>query len=342
MNGELRGLLYRRQYRARLQESRAAAYGQFVDMAAVISDAAGELGGSAGPDGAVERRLIRFLKAKEIEGTCSAFRDGHGRLHAILEGAGMEALAEEPDYLERLSDVAGTRLCRIKTGEAGRLILRQAEPLAVSVGIASMKKEGENVSGDRGTYFKTDSGLLCVILSDGMGTGEQAAHESIATVEILEELLKAGTEPGCAMRLLNSAAMLKNGEDWGYATVDLCCIDLFTGQTSFYKYGAAPSYVKTGRAIRRVRCTSLVAGMLAGEGSSPDMIKMRLRPGNVALIASDGVLAEKNDQWLRDILNASDGVETKTLARTALKAAAERFGHTDDMTALAIRVEERQ
>ncbi|MCD8321554.1 MAG: SpoIIE family protein phosphatase [Oscillospiraceae bacterium] len=342
VNGELRGLLYRRQYRARLQESRAAAYGQFVDMAAVIGDAAGELGGAAGPDGAVERRLIRFLKAKEVEGSCSAFRDGHGRLHAVLEGAGIEALAEETDYLERLSDVTGVRLCRVRTGEPGRMILRQAEPLAVSVGIASMKKEGENVSGDRGTYFKTDSGRLCVILSDGMGTGERAAHESIATVEILEELLKAGTEPGCAMRLLNSAAMLKNGEDWGYATVDLCCIDLFTGQTSFYKYGAAPSYVKTGRAIRRVRCTSLVAGMLAGEGSNPDMIKMRLRPGNVALIASDGVLAEKNDQWLRDILNASDGMETKALARTTLKTAAERFGHTDDMTALAIRVEERQ
>ena len=143
------------------------------------------------------------------------------------------------------------------------------------------------------------------------------------------------------MRLLNSAAMLKNGEDWGYATVDLCCIDLFTGQAGFYKYGAAPSYVKTGRAIRRVKGTSLAAGMLAGEGSSPDIVRLRLRPGNVALIASDGVVAENNDQWLRDILARSDGMETKDLARTALRAAAGRFGSADDMTALAIRVEER-
>ena len=42
-----------------------------------------------------------------------------------------------------------------------------------------MKKEGESVSGDRGTYFKTDAGALCVILSDGMGTGEDAAGESV-------------------------------------------------------------------------------------------------------------------------------------------------------------------
>lgn len=35
------------------------------------------------------------------------------------------------------------------------LLLLEAEPLAVSVGIASMRKKGEAVSGDRGTYFKT-------------------------------------------------------------------------------------------------------------------------------------------------------------------------------------------
>ena len=342
VNGELRGVRYRRQYRARLREGRAAAYGQFIDMAEVMEQAAKELSGSAGPDPAAERRLIRYLRARELDGVCSVFRDGRGRLHGVLEGAGIETLGEEPDYLERLSEVIGVRICRVGGKEPGRMVLRQAEPLAVSVGIASMKKEGESVSGDRGTYFKTDSGLLCVILSDGMGTGREAARESVAAVEILEELLKAGMEPGCAMRLLNSASMLKNGEDWGYATVDLCCIDLFTGDTRFYKYGAAPSYIKTGRAIRRVKCTSLAAGMLAGEGSAPDMVRMRLRPGNVALIASDGVLAEKNDQWLRDILSSGDSVETKMLAKTALRAAMLRFGNADDMTALAIRVEERQ
>ncbi len=341
VNGELRGLMYRRQYMARLREGRAAAYGQFIDMAAVLSDAACRLSGAAGPDAAAERRLIRFLKNRGIDGACSAFRDGRGRLHAAVESADVEEIIGEPDYLERLSEAIGVRLCRVDRREKGRLILRQAEPLAVSVGIASMKKEGESVSGDRGTYFKTDGGLLCVILSDGMGTGPEAAGESACAVGILEQLLKAGVEPGCAMRLLNSAAMLRNGEDWGYATVDLCCIDLFTGEASFYKYGAAPSYVKTGRAIRRVKCSSLAAGMLAGEGAAPDMTRMKLRPGHVALIASDGVLAERGDQWLRDILSGSDGTETKDIACQTLRAASARFGNADDMTALAIRVEER-
>ena len=342
VNGELRGRMYRRQYEARLEEGRAAAYGQFLDMAEVMADAARQLSGVAGPDTRAERRMIRYLKSRELEGVCSAFRDGRGRLHATVEGADIEVLAQEPEYLEKLSAALGIRLCRVGLQEKGRIVLRQAEPLAVSVGIACMKKEGEDVSGDRGTYFKTDGGTLCVILSDGMGTGRAAAGESACAVSILEQLLRAGMEPMTAMRLLNSAAMLRNGEDWGYATVDLCCVDLFTGETCFYKYGAAPSYVRTGRTIRRVKCSSLAAGMLAGDDGSPDIVRMKLHPGSVALIASDGVLAEKDDGWLRRILSGADGLETKEIARQTLRAASARFGSMDDMTALALRVEVRQ
>ena len=122
------------------------------------------------------------------------------------------------------------------------MTLLEAEPLAVSVGIAAMKKKGENVSGDRGTYFKTDAGVLCVILSDGMGSGEDAAVESREAVEILERFLRSGVDPATAMKILNSVMLLRHGDEWGYATVDLMCVDLFTGGTCFYKYGAAPSY----------------------------------------------------------------------------------------------------
>ena len=68
------------------------------------------------------------------------------------------------------------------------------------------------------------------------------------------------------MKILNSVMLLRNGDEWGYATVDLMCIDLFTGQTGFYKYGAAPSFIRTGKSVRRVKGISMAAGILAGEG----------------------------------------------------------------------------
>ena len=38
---------------------------------------------------------------------------------------------------------------------------------------------------------------------------------------MLEEFLRSGVSPALAMKLLNSAMLLRDGENWGYATVDL-------------------------------------------------------------------------------------------------------------------------
>ena len=344
VNSELRGLMYRRQFRSRLNENRIAAYGQYKELADIIEGVSKELSCAKGADPLAERRLKRFLRAMDIEADVSVFRDNRGRIRAIIESGHLGPLLRQGNYLEILSGVLGVRLCKPPTDEGitdRRLLVVEAEPLVVSVGIAGMKKKGEPVSGDRGTYFKTDQGILCVILADGMGSGEDAAKESINAVRTLEAFLRAGVDPAVAMKILNSVLLLKNGEEWGYSTIDLMCVDLFTGETCFYKYGAAPSFVKNGKAIRRVRCESLAAGICAGEGSAPDIIRMKLKPGNVALIASDGVMVENNDAWLREMLLNSDGSDTKTLAKDTLRAAVRQFGCEDDMTVLAVRVDER-
>ncbi len=344
INGELRGQMYRRRFRQKLQENRSAAYSQYFDLSEVLADVSEELMNSYGPDVLSRRRLLRFLAAADVEADAAVFRDRSGRLHIVLESARLGQLLRDKNYLDRLSAAVGVRLCRPvsedRCGE-GRIVLLEAEPMCASVGIASMKKKGENVSGDRGTYFKTDQGRLCIILSDGMGSGENAAKESVAAVRILERFLKAGVDPAVAMKMLNSMMLLKNTEEWGFVTVDLMCIDLFTGETCFYKYGAAPSYVRTGRTVRRVRSENLAAGLASGEEGMPDMVKMRLKPGCLALVASDGVIAETNDAWMRELLAQFEGNDAKLLARKALQTAYSRYGAGDDMTVLAVRIEKR-
>ena len=343
VNMELRALIYRRQLKARLQESRTAAYGQYRYLAGVLDAVSEDLCSAAGPDPLSERRLLRYLNARDIDARVSVFRDPGGRLRAAIESARLDVLTKEKNWLDELSRTLGVRLCRpaAMNRDAGRLVVMEAEPLAVSVGVAAMKKEGEPVSGDRGTYFKTEQGVLCVLLSDGMGSGEKAARDSISVVRILERFLRAGVEPATAMKMLNSVMLLRNGETWGYATVDLMCVDLFTGHTGFYKYGAAPSYIRTGKSVRRVKGASMAAGILAGEGETPDVVRMRLRPGGVALIASDGVVTQQDDAWIRELLLAFDGTDTRALARDVLRMAGEKYGCSDDMTVLAVRVEER-
>ena len=344
VNGELRGQMYRRQFRARIAENRSAAYSQYLDIAEVLCEVSDELQNAYGPDHLVKRRLCRYLSGIDLDADVSVFRDRVGRLHIIMESVKLGLLLREPGWLDKLSGVVGVRLCRPLGYDAdaqGRITLMEAEPLSVSVGIASLKKKGESVSGDRGTYFKTEQGVLCIILSDGMGSGEGAARESVAAVRILERFLRAGVDPAVAMKMLNSMMLLKNNESWGFATVDLMCVDLFTGEAAFYKYGAAPSYVRSGKTVKRIRSETLAAGLMAGHHAVPDIVKLRMRPGSVALIASDGVIAETNDAWLRTLLAKTEDSDTKALARETLQTALKQYGCGDDMTVLAMRVESR-
>ena len=124
--------------------------------------------------------------------------------------------------------------------------------------------------------------------------------------------------------------------------MDLMCVDLFSGETCFYKYGAAPSFVKSGKHIKRIKGESLAAGLSTAEGSAPDIVRMRLKPGSLAVVASDGVLAdEEDDAWIRELLGMEQ-TDMKALARSVLREAEERYGASDDMTVLTIRVEERK
>lgn len=340
VNGELRAAAFRRQYRSRLAENRAAAWAQYEDFAEILAGVAREIGSVNGADPLAERRLMRYLRSLDIEADAAVFRDGGGRLRAVIESGALQSLTKDPAYLDKLSAVLGVRLCRPNSPAEGRMVLLEAEPLAVSVGIAAMKKRGESVSGDKGTYFKTDAGVLCVILSDGMGAGSEAAAESDEAVAILERFLRSGVDPAAAMKILNSVLLLKNGDEWGFATVDLMCVDLFSGETCFYKYGAAPSYVRTGKAVKRIAGESLAAGLI-GEGASPDTVRMRLKPGSLALVASDGVVPGPDDGWLRELMRASDEKDVKALAREVLRKASDLYGNGDDMTVLAVRVEAR-
>lgn len=341
VNGELRALSYRRQLKTRLAENRSAAWGQYQDIALVLGNVAEELGSVNGSDPLAERRLMRYMKNIGMDADAAVYRDGGGRLRVVIEGGRLAALTKDADYAEKLSEVVGVKLsAEGNTDGSSRLTLLEAEPLAVSVGIAAMKKRGEKVSGDKGSYFKTDAGVLCVILSDGMGCGDEAAQDSGRVVAILEKFLRSGLDPAVAMKILNSVMLLRDGENWGYATVDLMCVDLFSGETCFYKYGAAPSYVKNGKSIRRIKGESLAPGLSMGEGTAPDIVRMRLKAGSTAIIASDGVIADTDDAWIKELLNR-DFEDMKGLARTTLKAAEKLYGTNDDMTVVTVRVEER-
>jgi stage II sporulation protein E len=341
VNTELKALLQRRQFKNRLKENQSVLYAQYMDMSFVLKNMAEELNITSAREKDTEKRLKLYLRGIDADISGGVFSDKNGRLHIELKGPGVLELKKTDAYLDKLSAVVGKRLCEPDKNKKGMLVLLEAEPLAASVGIASMRRRNEYVNGDNGTYFKTDEGILCVILSDGMGSGIEAAKDSAAAVKILERFLKAGVPAETALRILSSVMLLRGEESIACATVDLMCINLFTGDTQMFKYGASPSYVKKGKSVRRVKGESLAAGLGSPGLYTPDCTKVRLEAGSIAVIASDGVANGQDDAWIVEFIDGFDGIFSKELARGILEKAVEKYGCEDDMTVLSIVVENR-
>ncbi|MDR3277722.1 MAG: SpoIIE family protein phosphatase [Oscillospiraceae bacterium] len=343
VNAELRAFLYRRQLKNRLQNNQNAAFSQYSEVSSILSGISRELGGAMVVEAELETRLKKYLQSLGLQTDIAVFRDRGGRLHAEVSGASLSVLRRDREWLEKLSAVLGVRLCSAEDRAApDRLILLEAEPLAATVGISCLKKNGQEVSGDRGAYFKTDEGVLYVLLSDGMGSGEGAAKYSGDAVRILERFLRSGVAPEASLRMLNGLMLLKNEGDTGFATVDLVCINLFTGKVEMLKYGAAPSYLRSGAHTRRVKGKSLAAGLGAPPLDAPDHVKMELRAGSLALMVSDGVAGGGEDGWLVGMIDAYDGRNPRELSAAIVDLAAKKSGCEDDITAIAIQLETRE
>ncbi|MGI5962659.1 MAG: SpoIIE family protein phosphatase [Lawsonibacter sp.] len=337
VNVELTALCYRRQYNARVRENRAAVCRQYLQLSELLGAAAAELSQELAPDLVGDRRVRQRMAELGLDVRTAVYRDGRGLLRVEVEGADWKELAR-PSRLGDLALTLGVPL-RVEREEKDRLALIQQEPLMAVAGVAARKKGGETVSGDAGTYFKNSDGKLYVLLCDGMGSGPEANRESSLAVRLTEQFLQAGVEARQALTTLSSALALKGEETGGFTTVDLLEVDLFTGEGMLYKMGAAPTYVRKGRSVQRLSGNSLPAGLGENSATAMDQFPLRLNPGDTVLMASDGVCAAGEDDWLRKKLENFDGTSPKDLARDLVTQSPKEA--TDDRTALVIRIEKR-
>ncbi len=220
------------------------------------------------------------------------------------------------------------------------LRLREREPLRAVVGIGMRAKKGEPQSGDAGTYFKTPDGKLCLLISDGMGAGVHASVQSGTLARLLESFLRAGIRPQTALRLVCPAfAIRSDGET--FASVDLLCVDLYTGESEFYKCGAAPSFVwENGGPVKRVVSTALPAGLFAPGSAEAERTRLTLHDGDVVVMVSDGVVsAGTDDSAFLKLIAQRAGAGAGEMASVLLESVSSRC---DDATVLVCKLSARE
>ena len=106
-------------------------------------------------------------------------------------------------------------------------------------------------------------------------------------VDLMEKFMTAGFEADTAIRLMNSAMVLK-GEDDSFSTLDFASIDLYTGDLELTKIGAAASFVRHGCEVYTIPGGTLPAGAADVESQGASHIK--LVNGDFLVMVTDGVL----------------------------------------------------
>ena len=227
----------------------------------------------------------------------------------------------------------GKRGCGADSGEERA---PTGSPEAEEVRIEVTDGEPEEVSGDIVTDFEAD-GRYYMILSDGMGSGKEAALTSGMAASLLERLIRSGAELETALKMLNQ--IIRSTERECSATVDIAEIDLATGEARFVKSGAAPSFVLRDGSIFRLQSKTVPLGIL--RALDAEMIRFDVQPGDTVVMISDGAARSYEEApWLLDLMSTDEGIlsgNERIAAMTVVSEAAMR-GARDDVTCGILRV----
>ncbi len=285
---------------------------------------------------AQEMHLIETLDGRlKLEATLKSRLGGCIAVKSFLSAAGhvlnrrMRAAADAKSFVSK---------------DAASFVFYEDTVFRSVQGISRMKKDEARISGDNFSFLELERGELLLGLSDGMGSGSTACKESEMVLDLVERFLEAGFSVETAIRMMNSAMVMK-GENDLYSTIDLCKINLYNGRAKLYKIGAAATFIKRED---EVECISS-AGLPVGAKTIVDIQSQEVTLGNgdFVIMVTDGVLeylhVPKPEETMQEVIGSIRTNNPGILAKRIMERVMLFTGGVakDDMTVLAACIWEK-
>ncbi|MGE5614954.1 MAG: stage II sporulation protein E [Bacillota bacterium] len=337
-------------WKSRINESRAVISRQYEGISRLISGLADEVNTGIDFLGTFENAIADALRNEGVKaGQIIAYKNMNGKYEISVFHEACKGSMNCTGIIEKaVSDAVGKKMTRVNDGcRAGsdgfcHLKFVEAENLKIATGIARLSKFGNNVSGDNFSFMNIGNGKYMLALSDGMGSGHNAAAQSKAVIDMLENLLESGIDKDMAVNMVNSTLVLRSEGD-GTCTVDISIIDLFSGEIEFVKIGAAPTYIRKENKIDIVRSASLPAGLLPGIDA--ELTRGKVKGGDMVIMVTDGVIEsmsgeEQGDRALMRFIQGIDSLNPQKVANLILDEAGRLCDGkpADDMTVLVAKI----
>ncbi len=311
----------------------------YTEQLASVHDILEDMGYSAGRGGGknrtAEKRAEKALSDCGLkQPTAFISHDRRGRL--LLEAYGSGELKTDKEFLgELLISALGRELELPEVSSSGgriRVTATERTQFTAEIGSFQLCKGKNRVCGDCFDSFTDPTGQLYIILSDGMGSGSRARIDSAMACSMLTKLLKSGISLGAALETVNTSLMVKSADE-SFATLDICRIDLNSGECMVFKAGASTTYIKCADRLVRASLSSPPAGT-GGKLTVPAQ-RFTVGCGDVIIMTTDG--AAVDEEWLsRELSVRSTPQElSEKIARTARSA---ENGREDDISVIAVAV----
>ncbi len=290
-------------------------------------------------------REVRELVAEKGYGVSGVFGFGNERNKSIFvrfknegeEYRGQERLKKDLEKLlsEKLSCVVSE-----SRESPAEVIFTSAPKYRIEFAKRTVKAEGEEgFCGDTVNIFESNCDLFYSFISDGMGSGREAALTSSICSVFLSKILTATDKCDIALDMLNGFLRNKGGGSMHEcsATVDLLQFDLVTGKAEFYKGGAAPSYIYRDTNLFKLRSNTVPLGII--KELDTRKISIDTAEGDLIVMVSDGVTGSKEEcPWLFDLLKANAKTESLASIADMIVKRAKYEGSSDDISVVVMKV----
>lgn len=356
--GDRKDMLYRKQ----LQETKEIFASHLDEISGAFADVADTVVHVSLPMEHRRKALIHHLKRQGIivrglvfieggaAGSCESALDGRcgNRISIEARAAGRHTVSASV-LGGFLSAFFGRKL--VPSAESATAIGRgyntfiyEDEPrYTVLSAVSRAVREDEKISGDNFSMEEYNQSQVVVMLADGMGSGEPACRDSQAVIEFMERFMEAGFQKEKAFSMVNGAIAAQNG-CCNLTTLDVCAVNLLTGEAEFVKAGAAASYIKRGNWVDEVAADTLPLGSM--DELCPITQSVRLADTDMLIMISDGIsdaIEEEAAGRLREIISRSPIQNPKEMADYLLRYAINSQGGRirDDMTVLTCCIKRR-
>lgn len=310
----------------------------------ILNDAIAENEEEFRSDPQMAKRVSQAI-AEEGYGEHTAVVYGKRKLNILARGLELsDGGADVKKLRERLESVVRTSLTEptfeLSCGSVNMQMSARRAFCAESAFCVSAS-DGESVSGDTVSIFENRNDYLYALISDGMGRGKRAALASELSGAFLRNMLGAGNRMEASLRMLNSVlcARSAHSEDECSATVDLMQLDLYSGEMSLVKSGAAPTLLVRRGNVFKLASPSLPIGIL--QALDAKQIDINCEDGDLVVMVSDGAVRDGEDyEYLCELLR-TPGVADETPRRIAdkiMRRARAEMNGADDTSVIVVRV----